>query len=134
MRAAGGVVWRRTDDGIEVLLVHRPKYDDWSFAKGKLDPGESFRDAARREVREETGLEVEFGDELPPTAYLDGKGRTKLVRYWIMTVAGGSFAENHEVDGIRWVTPSKAASLLSYDRDRPLLEAFTTWERTSRDH
>ena len=122
-------MWRRSGDGVEILLVHRPKYRDWTFAKGKLEPGESFREAARREVLEETGFEVEIGDELASTTYVDGKGRTKLVRYWTMTVTGGSFAVNDEVDEIRWVSPAKAANRLSYDRDLPLLDSFGSWAR-----
>ena len=135
VRAAGGVIWRRAggDDrgdgsaAVEVLLVHRPKYDDWTFAKGKLEPGEGFAGAARREVLEETGFEVEMGDELEPTCYVDGRGRTKIVRYWTMTVRSGAFVENDEVDEIRWVTVAKAANRLSYSRDLPLLESFDRW-------
>jgi 8-oxo-dGTP diphosphatase len=129
--AAGGVIWRTGADGIEVLLVHRPKYDDWTFAKGKLEPGERFRDAARREVLEETGFQVELGDELEPTSYVDGKGRRKLVRYWTMTVTGGSFARNDEVDQVRWMGPSAAADRLSYERDVPLVASFERWLRSN---
>jgi len=131
VRAAGGVIWRRTDADVEVLLVHRPKYRDWTFAKGKLDPGETFVEAARREVREETGFEVDIGDELASTTYIDGKGRTKLVRYWTMRVVGGSFHVNDEVDEIRWVTPAKAANRISYERDLPLLDSFEAWVLTN---
>lgn len=127
VRAAGGVVWRRGQEGVEVLLVHRPKYGDWTFAKGKLEAGESFRDAARREVLEETGLHVEIGDELEPTRYVDGKGRDKLVRYWTMTVAGGAFEVNDEVDEVRWLRVAKAADRLSYERDLPLVDSFERW-------
>ena len=127
VQAAGGVVWRRRDGDVQVLLVHRPKYDDWTFAKGKLEPGEGFAGAARREVLEETGFEVEMGEELEPTCYVDGRGRTKIVRYWTMTVRGGSFVANDEVDEIRWVTMAKAANRLSYSRDLPLLDSFGRW-------
>jgi len=133
VRAAGGVIWRRGADGVEVLLVHRPKYRDWTFAKGKLDEGESFLDAARREVLEETGLHVEIGDELESTRYVDAKGRDKLVRYWTMTVEGGSFEPNDEVDQVRWVSVAAAASRLSYERDLPLLASFDRWLLTSPD-
>jgi 8-oxo-dGTP diphosphatase len=127
VRAAGGVIWRRGTDGVEVLLVHRPKYGDWTFAKGKLEAGESFLDAARREVLEETGLHVEIGDELEPTRYVDGKGRDKLVRYWTMTVERGRFEPNDEVDEVRWVGVGEAAGRLTYRRDLPLLESFDRW-------
>ena len=120
-------MWRRGPEGVEVLLVHRPKYGDWTFAKGKLEAGESYRDAARREVLEETGLHVEIGDELVPTRYVDGKGRDKLVRYWTMTVAGGAFEVNDEVDDVRWMSVAKAADRLSYERDLPLVDSFERW-------
>ncbi len=124
VQAAGGVVWRRRDDEIQVLLVHRPKYDDWSLPKGKLEPGESHQQAALREVREETGLRCERGPELFESHYTDAKGRPKVVRYWMMTVRSGSFEENDEVDQVRWLTVAKAARLLSYSRDVPVLESL----------
>ena len=117
--AAGGVVER---DG-KVLLVHRPRYDDWTFPKGKLDPGESFEDAALREVEEETGFRCALGRELPSTHY-EVKGRPKLVRYWLMTPqAEPGFEPNDETDEVRWVTPDEARALLSYDPDRDVLAA-----------
>ena len=118
--AAGGVVVR---DG-RVLLVHRPRYDDWSFPKGKLDAGESFEDAALREVEEETGVRCSLGRELPAARY-DVRGRPKLVRYWLMTPeAETAFEPNDETDGIRWVTPEEARGLVTYDHDRELLAAI----------
>jgi 8-oxo-dGTP pyrophosphatase MutT (NUDIX family) len=118
--AAGGVVER---DG-SVLLVHRPRYDDWTFPKGKLDPGESFEDAALREVEEETGLRCTLGRELPAIRY-EVNGRPKLVRYWLMTPeAEPGFVPNDETDELRWVTPDEARGLLSYDRDRDVLAAI----------
>ena len=123
--AAGGVVVRRgADGGVEVLLVHRPRYDDWSLPKGKCDPGEGFEATAVREVREETGYEVVVGEELAPTRYLDHKGRPKLVRYFSMEVRGGGFVANDEVDEIRWVAPDAARALLTYAHDRDLLAAL----------
>jgi 8-oxo-dGTP diphosphatase len=115
--AAGGVVVR---DG-RVLLVHRPRYDDWTFPKGKLDPGESFEEAAVREVEEETGLRCSLGEELPSTRY-DVGGRPKLVRYWLMTPESeAAFEENDETDDLRWLTPDEAKRSLTYARDRELL-------------
>jgi 8-oxo-dGTP diphosphatase len=118
--AAGGVVER---DG-SVLLVHRPRYDDWTFPKGKLDPGESFEDAALREVQEETGLRCSLGRELPSTRY-EVNGQPKLVRYWLMApLAEVEFTPNDETDGVRWVTPDEARAILTYDRDRDVLAAL----------
>ena len=132
VRAAGGVVHRAilladelgaTRGGVEVVLVHRPRYDDWSFPKGKLHKGESFEEAALREVAEETGLVCALGDELPSTEYLDSKGRLKLVRYWAMRIVEVQpWAPGDEVDQRRWVTLDEAAAMLSYGHDRDLLE------------
>jgi 8-oxo-dGTP diphosphatase len=124
VRAAGGVVWRPGADGREVLVVHRPKYDDWTFPKGKADPGEDDLDCARREVTEETGFTCRTGAEVASTSYVDHQGRPKRVRYWSMVVVGGSFAPNREVDEVRWLAPPAAAALLSYDRDRALLASL----------
>ncbi len=121
VRAAGGVVVR---PGPEVLLVHRPKYDDWTFPKGKLDPGETEKACAVREVEEETGLRCRVEAALPSTRYRDSRGRRKVVLWWRMSVAGGEFEPNREVDEIRWLSPEEAAALLSYERDLPLLEAL----------
>ncbi len=117
MLAAGGVVRR----GARILVIHRPKYGDWTLPKGKLDAGESFEEAAVREVEEETGFVCELGEEIASTTYTDHKGREKLVRYWEMTVVGGTFTPNDEVDEIRWTTPDEARTLLSYERDRALV-------------
>jgi 8-oxo-dGTP diphosphatase len=125
VKASGGVVWRRRAGGIEVALVHRPRYDDWSFPKGKLDRGESWEDAALREVEEEIGLRCRLGHELPPTSYHDNKGRAKVVRYWMMEPLDGEFAPSHEVDEVRWLTPADADRLLSYEHDRALLREVT---------
>jgi 8-oxo-dGTP diphosphatase len=118
VRAAGGLVIR---DG-EVLLVHRPKYDDWTFPKGKCDPNESDEACALREVEEEEGLRCELVDEVGQTEYVDSRGRPKRVRWWLMQPAGGEFAPNDEVDAVRWAAPADATTLLSYDRDLVLLE------------
>lgn len=126
MLAAGGVLWRRKKSGrIEVLLVHRPKYDDWTLPKGKLDEGESAEEAAVREVEEETGFLVELGEELPSTQYHDRYGRPKHVRYWVMDITDGGFQPNREVDEVRWLSVGEAEALLTYARDRGVLEAFS---------
>jgi 8-oxo-dGTP diphosphatase len=117
VKAAGGVVMR---DGT-IAVVHRPRYDDWSLPKGKLDPGETFEDCALREVWEETGLRCTLGDELSPTSYTDRKGRSKVVRYWRMDPSGGEFEPNEEVDELRWLTPGDAAGLLTYPHDAALI-------------
>ena len=125
VKASGGVVWRRGARGPEVALVHRPKYDDWSFPKGKLAPGEGWEEAALREVEEELGLRCRLGHELPPTSYRDPKGRAKVVRYWLMEPLDGAFAASQEVDEMRWVPAADALALLSYEHDRALLRALT---------
>ena len=124
IRAAGGVIERDGDAGVELAVVHRPQYGDWSFPKGKLEKGESWEQAARREVFEETGLECELGEELPSVEYVDRKGRSKRVRYWRMRVTGGEFRVNDEVDELRWIAPGEATRVLSYERDAALLGAY----------
>jgi 8-oxo-dGTP diphosphatase len=124
VRAAGGVPARDGADGLEVLVVHRPAYGDWTFPKGKCEHGETDEACAVREVEEETGLRCELGDELPSTRYVDGHGRAKVVRYWRLRVVGGELAFEHEVDEARWVTPEAAASLLTYPRDVDVLRAL----------
>lgn len=123
VRAAGAVVHRRRNGRIEVAVVHRPRYDDWSFPKGKAEPGESDEDCARREVEEETGLRGRLGPELPSTRYVDRRGRPKVVRYWQMTADSGSFTATDEVDEIRWVSIGEGVRLLTYAHDRVLLMA-----------
>jgi 8-oxo-dGTP diphosphatase len=126
VRAAGGVLWRSADGNVEVLLVHRPRYDDWSLPKGKLDAGETFLDGAVREVAEETGFGVEVGDELASTRYRDGKGRRKTVRYWAMTVSGGEFVPNDETDELRWLPVDQARALLTYAHDVGVVDSLPT--------
>jgi 8-oxo-dGTP pyrophosphatase MutT (NUDIX family) len=122
IRASGGVVVRDGPEGTEVLVVHRPRYDDWTFAKGKAQPGESDEDCALREVEEETGLRCELVRELPPTEYVDGHGRPKRVRYWLMRPVGGELRFLHEVDDAAWLSSGDAARRLSYPRDLHVLE------------
>ena len=102
-------------------MVHRPRYDDWSHPKGKLDPGETDLECALREVLEETGFTGVVGAELPEVRYQDHKDRPKVVRYWLLEQTGGSFEANDEVDEIRWLDPASACRILSYAHDRDLV-------------
>lgn len=124
--AAGGVVVRRGDGGARVAVVHRPRYDDWSLPKGKLEPGEQFEQAALREIEEETGCRCRLRGELEPSRYRDQKGRDKLVRWFLMEPlegepTEGSFEPDHEVDELRWLDPDEARRLVDYPHDRLLL-------------
>ncbi len=113
---------RRLSDGTsEVLVVHRPAYDDWSFPKGKLEHGESDEQAALREVEEETGVRCALEREIAPTRYRDARGHRKIVRYWLMSPVGGEPAAANEVDDARFVSEEEALALLTYARDRELL-------------
>ena len=129
--AAGAVVVRKG----AVLLVHRPKYDDWSFPKGKQDPGEDDVVTAVREVAEETGVEVRLGMPLPSTAYVQLDGRTKLVHYWRASVVGDhdvtTYRANDEIDDVAWVPIEEAVGLLSYERDRDVLAALASSRKTT---
>ena len=129
VRAAGCVVWREStnepggegDPEIEILVIHRDRYDDWSFPKGKLDNGESDLEAALREVREETNVEGTLGPELSPVVYTDHKSRLKTVRYWPLEYTSGRFEPNDEVDSIEWLGVGAASTRLSYAHDVELL-------------
>jgi 8-oxo-dGTP diphosphatase len=124
VRAAGGVIVRGDGPEKELLLVHRPRYEDWSLPKGKLEPGETFEQAALREVEEETGLHCELGRELESASYCDHKGREKHVRWWLMRPLGGAFTPGDEVDEVRWLTPDEALGLLDYEHDRELVRGL----------
>lgn len=132
VRAAGGVVWRpgaNDGDEVELMVVHRPKYDDWTFPKGKVDPGETDEQAALREVDEETGLRCRLGVELPPVHYPmgppgSGWGR-KQVRYWEMTVVSATPREpDSEVDATAWLAAGDVEVRLTYERDRTVLASL----------
>jgi 8-oxo-dGTP pyrophosphatase MutT (NUDIX family) len=131
VEAAGGVVWRETKRGLEVLVVHRPKYDDWSLPKGRREPGESGAEAAEREVLEETGLECRLGDAIADVTYRDRKGRARRVRYWAMKAKRGRFAPNDEVDAVRWLPVTRAAELLTHDREVDVVRTFARSMRAS---
>ncbi|GAA5084314.1 NUDIX hydrolase [Nocardia iowensis] len=127
IHAAGAVLWRRTADGaVEIAVVHRPKYQDWSLPKGKLDPGETPVLAAVREVREETGLDCKLGRYLGHVTYpVPGHRKLKRVDYWAAEVAGGEFTANSEVDVLSWYPLDRVMEQLSYPMDRQVLRAFT---------
>jgi 8-oxo-dGTP diphosphatase len=121
--AAGGVVYRRRPNGkAEYLVVHRPRYDDWSLPKGKLDPGESYEACAEREVMEETGFTVKLREEIGTIAYTTPGNNPKRVRYWLMSQLDGAFVTNGEVDDVAWLRPRKARAALSYGRDRAVFD------------
>jgi 8-oxo-dGTP diphosphatase len=125
VRAAGGALWRRgADGGLEVLLVHRPRYDDWSLPKGKCEEGEGDEACALREVAEETGLVGGLGPELPSQQYRDHKGRDKVVRYWAIEAVAGDGRLEHEVDEVTWLPLQAARRRLSYTRDAEVLDAL----------
>ncbi|MGI9597484.1 MAG: NUDIX hydrolase [Acidimicrobiales bacterium] len=120
IKASGCLVYRQGEGGVEVLVAHRPRYDDWDFPKGKLEDGESDLECALRETEEETGYTGEVGEELPSDRYLV-RGKPKLVRWWLLRQTGGQFQQNDEVDEVRWLAPDRAADILSYDHARSLL-------------
>ncbi|GAA3822665.1 NUDIX hydrolase [Streptomyces chiangmaiensis] len=125
IRAAGCVLWRRSpvDGELEICLVHRPKYDDWSHPKGKLKRGEDPLAGALREVEEETGYHAVPGARLP-TAHYVANGRPKEVHYWAAEAARGSFTPNNEVDRVLWLPPTAARHRLTQPRDRDLVDAL----------
>ncbi|WP_298459206.1 NUDIX hydrolase [uncultured Cellulomonas sp.] len=136
VEAAGALVWRERRGVLEVVVVHRPKYDDWSWPKGKLDPGEGVAAAAVREVEEETGLAIVLGAPLPTLRYRTGDGGTKRVQYWSARVARKSDAPalaarppvspagDDEIDAVRWVSVDKARRMLTRATDVEPLEAL----------
>ncbi len=115
------IVRRRAEGGVEVAVVHRPLRVDWSFPKGKCEPGETLEECAVREVFEETGFCCRLGQVVGRTEYIDRKERPKVVVYWVMHQESGSFTPGVEVDEVRWVGIAEAADLLTYERDRELL-------------
>jgi 8-oxo-dGTP pyrophosphatase MutT (NUDIX family)/phosphohistidine phosphatase SixA len=126
--AAGALPWRRRNGQLEVALVHRPRYDDWSWPKGKLDPGEEWPVAAAREVWEETGCQVRLGRPLPSAQYIvedrAGQRATKAVRYWAAELVGGEGPLVNEIDEVAWLDVAAATDRLSYRRDHEQLRAL----------
>ena len=121
VQAAGGLVVRRQSGLLQIVVVHRPVQEDWSFPKGKLEAGETLDVAALREVREETGMTCDLLRFIGHTEYVDRKGRQKTVAYWIMAATGGSLSPNAEVDELRWLPLEEGSRLLSYARDQELI-------------
>lgn len=121
IQAAGGVLVDLSKGKPRYLLVHRPRYDDWTFPKGKLDRGERFRDAALREVKEETGLVCRILGRLSPVAYVTPAGNPKQVKYWLMEAESGRFSRNDEVDAVTWLRRSQAMALLTHIHDQAVL-------------
>ena len=144
IRAAGGLVWRMVGQGspqgepepvssmedLEFALVHRPRYQDWSLPKGKAKKRESSQQAALREVREETGLECELGEELRTVQYLTPKGEEKTVRWWAMTVLKDhGFEPNEEVDRISWVAFEELSRICAFSSDLEVVHSLSIYER-----
>jgi 8-oxo-dGTP diphosphatase len=134
--AAGGVLLARDGEGsTRVAVIHRPKYMDWSLPKGKLEEGEGWKEAALREVEEETGYRCEPIAELHHVSYRDRKGRRKLVRYWLMEPVEGGFVPHSEVDELRWLTPDEADGRLTYPHDKELVRKALRryrWRRVTK--
>ena len=131
--AAGGVVWRDRGQGVELLLVHRPKYGDWTFPKGKLEQNESLVECARREVLEEAGVLPAIGCYLGHISYYKRTGSPKEVHYWAMRADGVSFVPSAEVDRIRWVAEQSLADQVSYDTERKLAARLENGRRGPAD-
>ncbi|MEU7013076.1 NUDIX hydrolase [Streptomyces sp. NPDC046385] len=125
--AAGCVLWRpaASGRGVEIAVIFRPKWNDWSHPKGKLKHGEKARAAAVREVREETGRSCVLGAELPTVRYTVQE-HGKEVRYWAAEATGGSFEPNREVTRLLWLSPRDARARLTRDRDKELVDALLT--------
>ncbi|WP_067814693.1 NUDIX hydrolase [Actinomadura kijaniata] len=135
--AAGTLLWRGSGtgaaDGPEIAVIHRPRYDDWTFAKGKVDPGEHVLRAAVRETVEETGIVPRLGRRLPTVTYPLRDGRTKRVDWWAAEpAASASFTPNEEVDEVAWLTPARAAERLSYSHEVDLLHELLAGPRATR--
>ncbi|GAB18331.1 NTP pyrophosphohydrolase MutT [Gordonia effusa NBRC 100432] len=124
--AAGGVLWRITGSSLQIGLVHRPRYDDWTLPKGKAEPGESIFTTAVREIAEETGFSSVLGRHLSTASYALNDHTNKRVHYWSARATGGDFVPNHEVDEFDWFDVAKAQRRLTYRLDRKILAQFTS--------
>ncbi len=126
IRAAGGVVVRVVDSRMEVACIYRESRGDWTFPKGKLDPGETFEQAARREVHEESGMRCRIVRFVGTTNYTHRKGRPKIVAYYLMEVDEGEFEPNEEVDELVWLGLDQVRARLTWDRDQELFDLVCT--------
>lgn len=130
IETSGAIPWRTRSGQLQVALIHRPRYDDWSWPKGKLDPGEAWPVTAVREVWEETGLRVRLGLPLPTADYrVSGSRNRKHVRYWAAQITGGAGRLLHEVDDVRWLAPEAARRQLTHERDTEQLDALVKAHR-----
>jgi 8-oxo-dGTP pyrophosphatase MutT (NUDIX family)/phosphohistidine phosphatase SixA len=127
--AAGAVLYRMDGHSPRCAVVHRPRYDDWSLPKGKVDPGESLPVTAVREIAEETGFASTLEYRIGTTAYPLKENSRKEVTYWSALAHGGAFAPNSEVDEIRWLPVDEASALVSYALDRKILARFASAPR-----
>lgn len=129
IKASGGLLWRKTPDGLKIAVIHRHRYgNDWTLPKGKLNRGESWQEAALREVKEETGWEASILSFAGAIAYQIERG-DKIVRYWNMTTTSGrqqSEFDRSEVAKVDWLSPDEAIQRLSYPLDRGLVEVWRT--------
>ncbi len=121
IKAAGGLLWRETERGMELAVVHRPRYDDWTLPKGHLDPGEGWEEAAVREVFEETGCRATLGEFAGTVSYLVNN-KAKMVLFWHMLLEReNTFIPNREVDQLLWLTRGRALEKLDYQAERAIL-------------
>lgn len=131
VEAAGGLVWRAGRDGPRLAVIHRPKHQDWSLPKGKLEPGEAFTEAALREVEEETGCRAQLGAFAGYTLYLSRRG-PKLVLFWHMTAENGEpFQANDEVDALEWLKPDEAIARLDHPAEQRLVRRASAARKTA---
>ena len=133
--AAGAILWREEKGKLLVALIHRSRHNDWSFPKGKVDPGETFPQTAVREILEETGLKIKLGAKLPTAEYSVPSGEKKEVHYWAARVSDKAISEStfkpsEEVAKVDWVSPEKAHELLTYKFDNAVLDALLELHKT----
>lgn len=129
--AAGAICWREEEGRLLVAVIHRARYNDWGWPKGKVDPGEALPETAVREIKEETGLSVRLGVKLGEQSYKLSNGKDKVVHYWVAKVSkkalkATTFKPSEEVAKVDWLTPAAAAALLTYEHDKEFLIKLTS--------